>query len=80
MEEQLIPIGILIIFVGIIVIFVGSILSASRSKQTKVEWGVGGILWFIPFGYWSSKRMMYFVIASLVIIFILIIFLTKKSI
>ncbi|MDI6825869.1 MAG: hypothetical protein QMD36_01585 [Candidatus Aenigmarchaeota archaeon] len=80
MEEQLIPIGFFVILVGIVIIIIGTFLAVLKSKQTKVEWGFGGILWFIPFGYWSSKRMMYFVIVSLVILSILFFVLTKKLI
>ena len=78
MEEKLILIGFLLIFVGIILLFFGSLLSAFKTKQTKVEWGFGGFIGFLPFGYWSSKRMMYVVIACLLIISLLLLLFTRK--
>lgn len=80
MEEQLILLGFVVIIIGIVIVFIGSVLTASKSKNVKVDWGFGGFIGFLPFGYWSSKRMMYFVIASSIILFILLLFLTKKLI
>lgn len=79
MEEQLISIGFLVVIIGIVIIIIGSVLSASKSK-TKVEWGFGALIGFIPIGFWSSKRMMYLVITVLIIFSILFLILGRRLI
>lgn len=79
MEEQLIPIGFLLVFVGIIIIILGTILTSSKSK-TKVEWGFGGFIGPIPFGFGSNQKIVYFIMMISLIIFILFFVLGKKLI
>lgn len=74
MEEQLIPIGILVMMIGLILVIVGSILTALKSK-TKTEWAVGGILWFIPFGFGTKEGLIKLAIiisATFLLIFIIL--------
>jgi uncharacterized membrane protein len=74
MEEQLIIIGFLTVFIGIALIIIGSILTATKSKQTKVEWGFGGFIGPIPFGAASREDILkvIMVISLLFFIFFLI--------
>ncbi len=71
MQEQLFLIGIALIFIGIFIIVIASLLSGS----SKVEYGVGGLIGIIPFGFGNSPRIVYTIIAlsliSLVILFLL---------
>ena len=69
--------GFLIIMVGIFVVILGSLLLALKSKKTKVEWGVGGFIGFLPFGFWSSKNMMYVVIVLTFLCFFLLLILSR---
>jgi uncharacterized membrane protein len=71
MEEQLILIGFFIVFVGIVLIIVGSILTATKSKQTKVEWGFGGFIGPIPFGAASREDILKVIMIISLLFFIL---------
>ena len=70
MEEQLIPIGFLLIFVGIVIIMIGSLLSTSKSK-TRVEWGFGGFIGPIPFGAASRGDILKLIMIVSLFFFIL---------
>lgn len=76
--QQLIPIGILIIFIGIIILFVGFILSATKQKQTKTEGGF--IFWVgpIPFGFATRKEIFYALLAASVILILAFLFFNRK--
>jgi len=78
MEEQLIFIGFLVVFVGIIIIFIGSFLSASKPKESKFEWGVGGFIGPIPFGFGNNPKMVYLIMIVSLILFILFFIFTYK--
>jgi uncharacterized membrane protein len=56
MEEQLIRIGIAVVFIGVALIVLGGSLAALKSRS-KVEWAVGGILGFVPFGFGTNKKL-----------------------
>jgi uncharacterized membrane protein len=80
MQEQLIPIGFLMIFLGILVIFIGIILSASKTKEARVEWGFGGFIGPLPFGFASREEMLKFIIIVSLVFLILFFILQKKLI
>jgi len=79
MEERLILIGFLLIFVGIIILFFGSLLSAFKSKETKVEWGFGGFIGPIPFGVASREDILKLIIIISLIFFLLFLILGRLS-
>lgn len=77
--EQLISIGILIIFIGFMLVIAGSILSALKSKKTKV--GGGGIIFIGPFpimGGATSKQIFYILLAVSIILIIIFLILGRK--
>ena len=69
MNHFLIPLGIILVFVGIAVIIIGAILS-SHGKSNS-QFAVGGIIGFIPFGFGTSKELVYFAVAVSVILLII---------
>ena len=61
--EQLISLGILLIFIGFIIVFFG-ILSGARDSTTatsKTKVAVGGFIGPIPFGFGNDKNFVLFV-------------------
>jgi len=79
MEEQLVIIGFLVVFIGIIIIFIGSFLSASKSKESKFEWGIGGFIGPIPFGFGNNPKMVYLIMIVSLILFILFFFFVYRT-
>lgn len=79
MEEKIILTGFLIIFLGIVVVIVGSFLATSKSKQTKVEWGIGGFIGPIPFGAASREDILKIIITISVMFLILFLILGRGS-
>ncbi len=73
MQEKLFLIGIGLIFLGIFITIIASFLSGSG----KVEYGVGGFIGPIPFGWASNKNMLYVIIGLTLILFILTLFFLK---
>jgi len=67
-QENLVVIGFAVVFIGIILIVIGSLLGA---KDSKVNFGVGGFIGPIPWGFANSKEMLYLVIGISVVMFIL---------
>lgn len=63
----------IIVFIGIFLIVIGALTSAEKGT-TKV--GVGGLIGFIPFGYWSDQKMKWLVIGFVALSMILLFFLT----
>jgi uncharacterized membrane protein len=77
MGEQLILIGFLTVFVGIALIIIGSILTATKSKQTKVEWGFGGFIGPIPFGAASQEDILKLIMIVSLFFFVLFLIFGK---
>lgn len=72
MSEQLISIGILVIFIGFLIVMIGSILIALKGRS-KTEGGF--VFWVgpIPIIGATSKQMFYVVLfVSLIFLFVLI--------
>ena len=58
MNNNLIPIGILVILIGFALIFIGALTSLGNTqKDTKVV--VGGFIGFIPFGFGNDKKLVW---------------------
>ena len=65
--EQLISLGILLIFIGFVIVFIGSFMS-SKDTNSKTKVAVGGFIGPIPFGFGNDKNLVWFVtIISLVL-------------
>jgi len=73
--EQLITIGIIVVFIGIVIIIIGSIIGMQKG-ETKA--GFGGFIGPIPFGFASERGMLYVVIAIALTMFILFILFGYK--
>lgn len=73
MNERLIFIGIALIFLGFIVIMIEFV----QQGRVKSEWGVGGFIGIVPFGFASNPKILKFImILSLFIaVLVLILFL-----
>lgn len=56
MQQNLISLGVLIVFFGIILIFIGA-LSGAKSGETKVAFV--GLIGPIPFGFGNDKRLVF---------------------
>lgn len=75
--EQLIPIGILIIFIGFVVVITGLILLTLKSKG-KTEYGFGGFIGPIPFGFATRKEFLYLIIGLSIVLIIVFLFISKR--
>ena len=65
--EQLITLGILLIFIGFAIVFIGSFMSL-KDVNSKTKVAVGGFIGPIPFGFGNDKNLVWFVtILSLVL-------------
>ena len=73
MQQNLVSIGILLVFLGFIIIFIGSLYGAKDSKVAVV-----GLLGPIPFGFGNDKRL--FVITLVVAITLMVVwfFLSRR--
>jgi len=75
--EQLVTIGIIVVFVGILIIIIGSILGAGEGKA---KFAFGGFIGPIPIGFANDKDMLYVVIAIAVIMLIVMFLISHKII
>ncbi|MBW2972256.1 DUF131 domain-containing protein [Candidatus Woesearchaeota archaeon] len=78
MIQYIVPVGMLFIFLGVIIVLVGSMLMAgqqseggSKSGKSGVHVGVGGFIGPIPFGFATSRTMLYIVIGAAVFFFVM---------
>ena len=61
-HEQLLQVGVLVVFIGFIII-IGSFLFAAHDKEkgkSSFKFSVVGFLGFIPFGFGNDKRLLLF--------------------
>ena len=58
MNEQLISVGIFLLFVGMILIILGS-FTGTKNKEgtTSAKVAVGGFIGLIPFGFFNDREM-----------------------
>lgn len=80
MVEQLISAGIIIVFIGLAILITGMVLSAMKSKDSKVEGGFIAFIGPIPIIGATSKNMFYAVIALSVIVLIIFLLINKRLI
>jgi len=66
LAEQIITIGIIMLFISLLLIIIGSFMS---SKDTK--FGFGGFIGPIPFGFANDPRMLWFIFIITIVILIL---------
>lgn len=66
--EQLISLGVLVIFIGFIMVFFGILKGA---KETKAKVAVGGFIGFIPFGFGNDKNLVLFITILSIVLFII---------
>ena len=67
MNQNLLSLGILIIFIGFVIVFTGSL---SNIKKGDAKFAVGGFVGFIPFGFANDSRLLWAVIALSAFLFI----------
>jgi uncharacterized membrane protein len=67
--ENLIIIGLVLLFVGIILIVVGSF-----SSTKNVKFGFGGFIGPIPFGFANDPRLLWIVIIVTIVLLIVFVF------
>jgi len=76
-QENLIPLGIVVIFLGFFLIVIGAIMS---SRGSKVEWAFGGFIGPMPFGFASREDWLKFIIVLTLIFLFIFILLNRKVI
>ena len=79
MNQNLLSLGILIIFIGFIIVFTGAL---SNVKKGDAKFAVGGFVGFIPFGFANDKRMLWVVIgimSMLVLFFVILPYLFRNQ-
>ena len=58
-HQQLLQLGILLVFIGMIVIFASLAATPSKEKEkSNFKFSVVGFLGFIPFGFGNDKRLL----------------------
>ncbi len=79
-SEQLLQIGILLVFVGIALIIFSALSSAGEKEKSKstFKFSVVGFLGFIPFGFGNDRRLLLFgVVLTVVVVVATLILLSK---
>ena len=56
MNQNLLSLGILIIFIGFVIVFTGAL---SNVKKGDAKFAVGGFVGFIPLGFANDKMMLW---------------------
>ena len=77
-QQQLLQIGMIVVFVGIIVIFT-SFLFAPKEGKTDAKFSVFGVFGFIPFGFSNDKRLFVFSIIITLVLIVMSIFFFINS-
>ena len=78
MNQNLLSLGILIIFIGFIIVFTGAL---SNAKKGDAKFAVGGFVGFIPFGFANDKMMLWVlmgVMAISLLFFVIIPYLSRQ--
>ena len=65
MNQNLLSLGILIIFIGFIIVFTGAL---SNVKKGDGKFAVGGFVGFIPFGFANDKMMLWVLMGVMAVI------------
>ena len=69
--DRLISIGTGIILVGFLLVTIGALAASFRETPGSPKVAVGGFIGFIPFGFANDRRMLYPLIALMLVLFIL---------
>ena len=78
MNQNLLSLGILIIFIGFIIVFTGAL---SNVKKGDAKFAVGGFVGFIPFGFANDKTMLWILMGFMAIsllFFVIIPYLSRQ--
>jgi len=76
MEELLLRIGLALVLLGVLLTIAALAAGISKGKY-RVEWGFGGFIGPIPFGFASSKEVLLLVLGVSLLTLILIFFLLR---
>ncbi len=69
-QEQLLQLGVLVIFIGFIIVISSFLLAAHDKEKGKstLKFSVVGFLGFIPFGFGNDKKLLLFTIILTIIV------------
>ena len=70
MTNNLLTIGLIVVFIGVFLIIIGSITQAKQSKTTA-KVAIGGFIGPIPFGFFNDKAMFYVLIGLMAFMMVL---------
>ena len=73
MNHTIVFAGIVLILIGMLVVVIGSFMG--KPANTRAEWGIGGFIGPIPFGFASNKGMLYIVMGILILLVVMQLFL-----
>ena len=76
--EQLISLGVLLVFIGFIVIFIGTFMAAKEGTTSKSKVAVGGFIGPIPFGFGNDKNLVWFVTILSLVLFLVWVFFSSR--
>lgn len=76
--EQLVMLGVIVIFIGVAIVIIGSLLGAGGDGKGGAKIAVGGFIGPIPFGFANDKPLLYVVIAVAIIMVVLSVILSQK--
>jgi len=76
LPENLIPIGVVVIFLGFFIILLGALMG---TRDSKVEWAFGGFIGPVPFGFASKKEWLKFIIVVSLIFLLVFVLLNRRA-
>lgn len=74
--ENLIPVGVAVIFLGFFIVLIGVLMG---TKGLKVEWAFGGFIGPVPFGFASKKEWLKFIIVLSLIFLLVFVLLNRRG-
>lgn len=80
-NEQLLQLGVLVVFIGFIIIISSFLFAANEKDKEKsnVKFSVVGFLGFIPFGFGNDKKLLLFgVILTVVVVAATVILFSRR--
>jgi len=66
-QQQIISLGIIVVFIGIIIILFSSLFNKSSQSESKVA--VVGFIGFIPFGFGNKKLVLVGIVSTIFFLF-----------
>ena len=67
-NEQLLQLGVLVVFIGLIIVISSFLFTAHEKGRSSFKFSVVGFLGFIPFGFGNDKRLLLFGIILTVVV------------